>query len=233
MIETTVRSVKVVTIEPGAGVLQAKAKMTSHSIRHLPVVDKEGKLVGILSDRDLRSVVPYEFEHDGESGKIGRKLATVTVAEVMTPDPHTISESSTLQDALLQFTRFNVGAFPVIDDRQRVVAMISYRDLLRMFIHFLGVEQPGSFLAVASGDSPLMIQDLVDRICQENIPIASMLVIRPWEQDRSAIYLYLLTKNTAKIRKMVADMGGYKILKPLQWFLRQFAPERYTGEAAE
>jgi hypothetical protein len=32
---------------------------------------------------------------------------------------------------------------------------------------------------------------------------------------------------------MVEDMGGYKILKPLQWFLRQFAPERYTGEAAE
>ena len=233
MIETMTRAGKVVTIEPNAGVLQAKAKMTSHDIRHLPVVDEEGKLVGILSDRDLRSIMPYGFGQESESDQVRRKLDQMTVAEVMTPDPHTIRESSTLQDALLQFTRFNVGAFPVIDDRRRVVAMISYRDLLRMFIQFLGVEQPGSFLAVTAAESPLMVQDLVDRIGLERIPIASMLVIRSWEQNRSAIYLYLLTKNIARVRKMVAAMGGYALLNPLQWFLRQFAPDRFKTESNE
>jgi acetoin utilization protein AcuB len=207
--------------------------MTSYDIRHLPVVDEEGKLVGILSDRDLRSIMPYGFEQESESEQIRRKLADITVAGVMTPDPHTILESSTLQDALLQFVRFNVGAFPVIDDRRRVVAIISYRDMLRMFIHLLGVEQPGSFLAVSAGDSPLMLQELVDRICRDNIPIASMLVIRPWERNRSAIYMYLLTKNIAKVRKMVGEMGGYALLNPFQWFLGQFAPDRFPDETAE
>ncbi len=233
MIESKVRSGKVVTIEPTAGVLQAKAKMTSHDIRHLPVVDPEGKLVGILSDRDLRSVMPYGFGQESESEQIRRKLADITVSQVMTPDPHTILESCTLQDALLQFVRFNVGAFPVIDDQRRVVAIISYRDMLRMFIHFLGVEQPGSFLAVTAGDSPLLVQELVDRICLENIPIASMLVIRPWEKNRSAIYMYLLTKNIAKVRKMVGELGQYALLDPLQWFLRHFAPDRFPDETAE
>jgi acetoin utilization protein AcuB len=233
MIETMISPAQVVTIEPEAGVLQAKAKMTSHDIRHLPVVDETQRLVGILSDRDLRSVMPYGFGQESDSDQIRRKLSDITVSQVMTPDPHTIRESSTLQDALVQFVRFNVGAFPVIDDRRRVVAMISYRDLLRMFIHFLGVEQPGSFLAVTATESPLMVQTLVDRISQENIRIASMLVIRPWEGNRSAVYLYLLTKNIAKVRKMVAEMGEYALLNPLQWFLRQFAPDRFPSKTAK
>jgi acetoin utilization protein AcuB len=213
---------RVVTIEPEAAILQAKAKMTAHNIRHLPVVDDAQTLVGIISDRDLRSVLPYGMKDDSDVVHLRRKLSAVTVADVMTPSPHTISESDTLQDALLQFVRHNVGAFPVVDDRQRVVAMISYRDLLRMFIQFLGVEQAGSFLAVSAEDSPSLVQDLVDRISQERIPIASMLVIRPWQENRNAIYLYLLTKNTAKVRKLVDRMGRYVLLNPLEWFLRQF-----------
>jgi molybdopterin-guanine dinucleotide biosynthesis protein A len=102
-----------------------------------------------------------------------------------------------------------------------------------MFIHFMGVEQPGSFLAVTAGDSPLLVQELVDRICLENIPIASMLVIRPWEKNRSAIYMYLLTKNIAKVRKMVEELRHYALLDPLQWFLRHFAPDRFPDETAE
>ena len=213
---------RVVTIEPEAGILQAKAKMTSHNIRHLPVVDGAQKLVGISSDRDLRSVLPYGMKDDSDVAHLKRNLSAVTVADVMTPSPHTISESETLQDALLQFVRHNVGAFPVVDDRQRVVAMISYRDLLRMFIQFLGVEQAGSFLAVSAEDSPGLVQDLVDRISRERIPIASMLVIRPWQENRNAIYLYLLTKNSVKVRKLVEQMGRYALLNPLEWFLRQF-----------
>ena len=233
MIQTVVRTDEVVTIEPEAGVLQARAKMTSHKIRHLPVVDAEGKLVGILSDRDLRSVMPYGFGQESDSDQLRRNLTGITVAEVMTADPHTISESSTLQDALLQFMRFNVGAFPVIDDGSRVVAIISYRDLLRMFIHFLGVEQPGSFLAVTAGEGALLVQQLVDRICQANIPIASMLVIRPKERQQSAIYMYLLTKNIAKVRKMVEEMGRYTIVNPLQWVLRRVAPTSIPQDANE
>ncbi len=227
MIETKVGKEKVVTIEPRAGVLQAKAKMTSHNIRHLPVIDEEGRLVGIVSDRDLRSVIPYGLEKEDDDEHVRRKLEEVRVGEVMTPSPYTISENATLQDALLQFMRFNVGAFPVVDGQNRVVAIVSYRDLLRLFIHFLGVEQPGSFLAVTTEQAPVPVQALVDRICEEKVPIASMLVIRPWEQNRSAIYLYLLTKNIARVRKMVEKMEGVSLLNPLQWFLRHFEPGNF------
>jgi hypothetical protein len=140
----------------------------------------------------------------------------------MTTNPHTISEGVTFQDALLQFQRFNVGAFPVIDEEKKVVGIISYRDMLRMFISFLGVGQPGVFIAVTTGNDPVLIQKLIDRICAKNIPIASMLVIRPWAEDQTAIYMYLLTKNLSAVRNMIEEMGGYTMLNPLKWFLRQF-----------
>ncbi|MCF8078889.1 MAG: CBS domain-containing protein [Desulfobacterales bacterium] len=219
------RSDKVVTIGPDDGILQAKARMTSYGIRHLPVVDGSNRLVGILSDRDLRSVLPYGMRQADDVEHLGRELSTVKVSEVMTRDPHTISEAFTLQDALLQFQRFNVGAFPVVDEQQKVVGIVSYRDMLRMFINFLGVEQPGVFLAVTTGSDPVLVQKLIERICAEKIPIASMLVIRSWEQDQTAIYMYLLTKNLVRIRKMVEEMGDYTLLNPLKWFLRQFDGE--------
>jgi len=226
------RSGKVVTIGPDESILQAKARMTSHNIRHLPVVDDGDRLVGILSDRDLRSVLPYGMRQADDVEHLGRELSTISVSEVMTHDPHTISEAFTLQDALLQFQRFNVGAFPVVDEKKKVVGIISYRDMLRMFIGFLGVEQPGVFLAVTTGNDPLLIPKLINRISAENIPIASMLVIRPWEQDQTAIYMYLLTKNLVRIRKMVEEMGDYSLLNPLKWFLRQFDEEPSAGEGS-
>jgi acetoin utilization protein AcuB len=223
------RSGKVVTVGPDDGILQAKARMTSNSIRHLPVVDDQNRLVGILSDRDLRSVLPYGMRQANDVEHLGRELSAVKVSEVMTRDPHTISETFTLQDALLQFQRFNVGAFPVVDEEQKVVGIISYRDMLRMFIGFLGVEQPGVFLAVTTSPDPVLIQKLIDRICAEKIPIASMLVIRAWEQNQTAIYMYLLTKNLVRVRKMVEEMDEYTLLNPLEWFLRQFDAGSSSG----
>ena len=52
---------RVITIRPEAGLLEARGKMDENAIRHLPVVDEDNTLIGIITDRDMRSALPSVF----------------------------------------------------------------------------------------------------------------------------------------------------------------------------
>lgn len=212
---------KVITIRPTESILKARALMTMHGIRHLPVVDETRHLLGIVSDRDLRSAIPYRLMQLEDAELQKQKPARMLVREIMTPDPHTISTTDTLQDALLMFQRTDVGAFPVVDGDRKVVGIVSYRDVLNLFIDFLGGAQPGSFLAVRMTDTTGTIRQLVDAISRAGISMASFLAVPPRDAKDGAVIAYLLTKDTGRVRRIVEQMG-LTVMQPLQWFLGQF-----------
>ncbi|MEA3427688.1 MAG: CBS domain-containing protein, partial [Thermodesulfobacteriota bacterium] len=128
---------KVITINKGADIFEAKEKMAEHRIRHLPVVTKDCYLIGIVSDRDVRSAMPLS---DYNSKKIKGKIAKLKIKDIMTIDPVALSPLHTIQDALLLIQKTRVGAFPVVDEKGKLRGIISVRDLLRAFINVMGME---------------------------------------------------------------------------------------------
>jgi acetoin utilization protein AcuB len=52
---------QVITIEKDASVFEAQEKMAANGIRHLPIVDDDNRLIGIVTDRDIRSAMPYSL----------------------------------------------------------------------------------------------------------------------------------------------------------------------------
>ena len=62
---------KVITVEPDDGIFKAQELMAANKIRHLPVIEPDGRLIGVVTDRDLRSALPYKFfkEPPGEEVK--------------------------------------------------------------------------------------------------------------------------------------------------------------------
>jgi len=129
---------RVITIGPEADIFEAQRKMSEHDIRHLPVVDDSGKLVGIITDRDLRSAMPLEFfKHQGDCQEVRDKIQDMRVREIMTPEPSTVTPHYTIQDALLLIQQLKVGALPVVDDQGRLTGIVSVRDLLQAFINVL------------------------------------------------------------------------------------------------
>jgi len=60
---------EVITINKDADIFEAKDKMTKHRIRHLPVVGKDNRIIGIVSDRDIRSALPCSLLKDYDTGK--------------------------------------------------------------------------------------------------------------------------------------------------------------------
>jgi acetoin utilization protein AcuB len=206
----------VVTLDPDALVLKAKDLMEQHNIRHIPVVDPERFLIGIVSDRDIRSAMPPLSMSEQDYVRAQKTFVSLKVKDIMTKNVLTISAFDTLQDALLIMQKTNVGAFPVVDLDGRLVGILSVRDVLRAFTRVLGIEEPGTLLGIVVENKPGQTKIIVDAITEEGIPFGSILVARHWEKDKRAVFPYLLSTNVVRVKKKLEKMG-FKLLNPMDW----------------
>jgi len=209
---------KVITVRPETGVLEAHDLLERHRIRHLPVVDGDNRLVGIVTDRDLRSALPASLYGKGMESACKSDYADLTVQAVMTVDPVTISPANTIEDALLLIQKIRVGAFPVVDEDGRLQGILSVRDLLRAFIAVLGIEEPGTLLGILVEEKLGQMKKIVDAITEENISFGSILVARHWEENMRAVFPYLLTNNVVRVKKKLTALG-FKLLDPMEWYM--------------
>lgn len=108
--------------------VETARRMIDQGIRHLPVVDGDGVVVGMLAERDLRGVIGdlRSFLADGER----TPLDTQRVDDVMTSNPVTVTTSASLFDLASCYIDDRIGAVPVVDEDDRLVGIVSYIDLL-------------------------------------------------------------------------------------------------------
>lgn len=117
-----------VTIGPGTPLPDATRLMKQRGIRHLPVVDDAGRLLGVLTDRDIRhaAFVPALAEYLGWEA---RRLKAPRVRDVMTWSVVTTHPDATLVQAGLTMFQRRIGSLPVVDNG-RLVGILTERDIL-------------------------------------------------------------------------------------------------------
>ena len=120
------------TVRPEEGLKDAIWKMEHGHFRHLPVVDDQGKLIGMLSDRDIRLIRPSLAFTNKEDALV--QLWSISVQQAAVFDPVTIKQETTLKEAAELMLRWHVGGLPVVDDHDKLTGMITYTDILREFI---------------------------------------------------------------------------------------------------
>lgn len=125
---------QVVTIGTGDSCLEAVTRMQRSRVRHLPVVSREGPLVGIVTDRDLRHhlFTPRLFEVLG-STPVEVLLSGTHVAEIMSTDVITVAPEETVAEAAWTMRKHRVGSLPVLE-HGRVVGIITEADVLRYIV---------------------------------------------------------------------------------------------------
>lgn len=209
-----------ITVGPELPIFEAKELMVEKNIRHLPVVDDKGKLLGIVSDRDMRDAMPSTLlkkpDYEITLGKIGG----YPVSDIMTSKPMTIYPYYTLQDTLLIMQKKKVGALPVVDEEGFLKGILSTRDLLKAFVNVLNIDEPGTLLCIVVREGPGQMKKIVDIISEENISLGSVLVTRHWDNNKRAIFPYLLTNNVINVKKKLLKVG-FELIDPLKWYLDQ------------
>jgi acetoin utilization protein AcuB len=110
--------------------MDAAARMAERNVRHLPVVDGDHHVVGMLSDRDVRTVI-------GNASRPLRpddaqvRLRSLRVTDAMTRDAFVVNHNASFDDLVRVFMDQRVGAVPVVDDGERLVGIISYVDVFK------------------------------------------------------------------------------------------------------
>jgi acetoin utilization protein AcuB len=211
---------QVLTADKDESIFVAQERMKKAGIRHLPVVDSQGILIGIVTDRDLRSAMPYSHLKNSCDETERAELADMRIEAIMSTKPITLNPTHTIQDALLMVQEHKVGAFPVVDETGKLKGILSVRDLLRAFVNVLGIGQPGTLIGILVEEKVGQLKRIVDAITEEGISCGSVLVARYWEADKRAVFPYLLTNNVARVKKKLTGMG-YTLLDPMEWYLDQ------------
>lgn len=128
-------SSQVVSIPKDMGIREAFFLMKEHSIRHLPIVNDNKQLIGIISDRELRRPNWVDEAHD--ISHVYLLDNSMHVSDVMITDVHVLHTYDTLNKAVALLLEKNIGAAPVLDKTETLVGMLSAIDLLRAMSHMI------------------------------------------------------------------------------------------------
>jgi CBS-domain-containing membrane protein len=118
------------TVASHDSLLDAAARMAERNVRHLPVVDGDRHVVGMLSDRDVRTVLGDSARPLHPLDGVVR-IRSLRVADAMTRDAFVVRDDAPFADVVRVFTDQRVGAVPVVDGAERLVGIISYVDVFR------------------------------------------------------------------------------------------------------
>ena len=124
---------QVVTIRPNTTLPQAHELMAQKNIRRLPVVDDRGRLVGIITQGDVRGAEPSQAT-SLSMWELNYLLTTVCVQEIMTRDPVTVEEGVSICEAARLMLEYRVSGLPVLSRAGQLVGIITESDIFRMVV---------------------------------------------------------------------------------------------------
>ncbi|MEK6779871.1 MAG: CBS and ACT domain-containing protein [Candidatus Deferrimicrobiota bacterium] len=209
----------IVTVAPDASLYEARELMRGHNVHQLPVTGGNGKLVGILSNRDVREASLSVALLRGATEKEAEDLLRNTpVEKVMTRKVVTATVDDTLEDTVVLLHDFRVNSLPVVDGQGRVAGIISRTDVLKAFIDVLGVGEVSSRLEVVVPDRPGGLAQIMTIIKGFNVNITSVLTTGAPEEGKRAIFFRVATQNVVPLKQAIRE-AGFRILDPSSFHL--------------
>ncbi len=153
---------EVITTDVNASMQDAVKLMKEHSISRLPVMKKD-KLVGIVTDRDLKRASASDA-NSLEIHELLFLLSDIKIGEIMTKDPITVPPEYTLEEIAEILLHNKISGVPVVEDNGKVVGIITQTDLFRAMVSITGVGKRGIQFGFLLEDRPGSIKDVADII---------------------------------------------------------------------
>ncbi len=162
-----------VTITDETSMMKAIHLMKQNRFRRLPVLH-ENRLVGIVTDRDLKEASPSKAT-TLDVHELYYLLAELQVKDIMTRDPLTVKSDDTVEHAAQLMLENTISGLPVLDDQGRLKGILTQSDVFRAFMHITGIQQGGVQFALRLEDKPGLIKEVVDLLRARGARFVSLL----------------------------------------------------------
>ncbi|BBB90604.1 MAG TPA: CBS and ACT domain-containing protein [Methylomusa anaerophila] len=192
------------TIVSTMTIIDALQLMRDRKIRRLPVVDN-GKLVGIVTDRDLREISASPAT-SLSIFELNYLLSKMQVKEIMAKNVVTISPEATVEEAALQMYNHKIGGLVVLDSGGKVIGIITETDIFKTFVDVMGLPQGKTRLAIVVPDRLGVIHDISGVFKELGISIGSF-ASYPTEDGQYEIIIRADIKDPKPVTEQLAKKG--------------------------
>ncbi|MBI4642581.1 MAG: CBS domain-containing protein [Deltaproteobacteria bacterium] len=162
-----------VTITDETSMMKAIHLMKERRFRRLPVLHR-GKLVGMVTDRDLKEASPSKAT-TLDVHELYYLLAELQIKEIMSKNPLAVSPEDTVEHAAQLMLENTISGLPVVDKSDQLVGIITQSDVFKAFMHITGIRQGGVQYALRLEDRPGLIKEVVDLLRDKGARFVSLL----------------------------------------------------------
>lgn len=205
-----------VTINPEASFFEAQKLIREEGVRHLPVVDNKGKLVGLVTDRDIREAGPSDATLLSVQ-EINYLLGKLKVGGFMTPTEKlvTVTPDTIIEKAVQLLHDNKIGSLPVVDGN-KVVGIITETDILELFVDVVGLNVRGTRITMLLEDEPGKLFGVLKVIKDQNINVISIISPTLTFEGKRMVVIRIRTHEYEDVVKKL-EKAGYEIMNVTKW----------------
>jgi len=163
-----------IAVSPSTSLSKCQKLMKTKSIHRLPVIDENRKVVGIISDRDVKSASPSKAT-SLEIHEVQYLLAEVKAKDIMTPKPITVKSTDTVATAALLMLDKKIGGLPVVDDNGVLIGIITDQDIFKVFVTISGARIDGIDVTVEAPTTPGSLAPIFETLRENSARIISVM----------------------------------------------------------
>jgi acetoin utilization protein AcuB len=205
-----------VAIGPNASYYEARNLIHEKGVRHLPVVDKNNKLIGIVTDRDIREAAPSDATLLSVQ-ELNYLLGKLKVSSFMTPKGKliTITPDTIIEEAVQLMHDNKIGCLPVLEGG-KLYGIFTETDALDHLVDVFGSKEKGTRLTVALEDKPGMMLGVLEIFKKHNVNVTSMVSPSFMVEGKRIAAIRIRTEEYEPIVKDL-EKAGYTVLSIGKW----------------
>lgn len=208
MIVEEIMKTEVETLRAEDTIEKAIKTLREKKIRHIPIVDDQNSIIGIVSDRDVKDGTPSIFQKGKAAEELNNPLKLIMKTNVITGHPLDFVE-----EAAALFYEHQIGCLPIVKEN-KLVGIITETDLLYTLIQLTGAHQPGSQIEVKVENRAGVLYEVAGIIRRHNANIHSVLVYPDRQDENYKILVFRV--RTINPMAVIEDLKkeGYVVLWP-------------------
>lgn len=184
MIVEQIMTKEVETLSPTDTIETAIKLMDERNIRHLPLVNDEQEIIGIVTERDIKEAAPSILEVEKIHTTLEFPLSSIMTTNIITGHPLDFVE-----EVAVLFYHHKIGCLPIVN-AGKLVGIITGTDLLHTMVELTGANQPGSQIEIQVEDRPGILYEVAGSFSKQNVNVHSVLVYPDPSNEKYKILVF-------------------------------------------
>ncbi|MRG87723.1 acetoin utilization AcuB family protein [Salinibacillus xinjiangensis] len=208
MLVEEVMTREVISLPPNEKIETALRLLHQHHIRHIPIVNDDHEVIGIVSDRDVRDASPSIFEETAQPAELDKELKTIMSHPVITVHPLDFVE-----EVAGIFYEHEIACVPVTQN-DKLIGIITEKDVLYTLIQLTGIHEQSSQIEIRVENKIGTLPKVTNVIGEYKLNISSVFIY-PDQKDPSKkiIVFRIQTMNPMPVIQAL-NQKGYEVLWP-------------------